>query len=257
MSHRLLVIDDNPSYRTLVRYALAGTDVDIVGEASSAAEGIAEAARLAPDLILLDIVMEEAGGLEALQPLQEVAPDAVVVTVSSYGEHEFWGRSPDLQNVAYLSKGLPPSRLAAELERVLATARSASPKAIDRRSRRFDAELRSAGSSRKFVAETLTDWSCAELVDSATLLVSELVTNAVIHAHSEVELVVHLQPDLVRIEVIDGADEAVRRRDATSEAQSGRGMALIEALASSWGIDTLLAGKSVWFEIPRAPVASP
>lgn len=257
MSSRLLIIDDNPSYRTLVRYALAGTDIEIVGEASNAAGGIAEARRLAPDLILLDIVMEGTNGLEALQPLREAAPGAVVVTVSSYGEHEFWGRAPGLANVAYLSKGLPPSRLASELERVLVSARSSQREALDHRRQRFDADLRSAGGARRFVAEALTAWDCSDMVDSASLLVSELVTNAVIHAHSDVELVVHLEPDLVRVEVIDGADEAVRRRDATSEAQSGRGMALIEALASSWGIDTLLTGKSVWFEMPRTSTSTP
>lgn len=253
MSHRLLVIDDNPGYRTLVRYALAGSEVEIVGEAPNAAAGIVEAARLVPDLILLDIVMEGADGLQALQPLRESAPGAIVVTVSSYGEHEFWGRSPALQNVAYLSKGLPPSQLASELLRILHASRAAAREVLERLSEHFDADLRSAGGARRFVAATLRGWGCSDLVDSVSLLVSELVTNAVVHAHSEVELVVHLQRDRVRVEVIDAADEVVHRRDASSEAQSGRGMALIEALATSWGIDTLLAGKSIWFEVPRTP----
>jgi anti-sigma regulatory factor (Ser/Thr protein kinase) len=84
--------------------------------------------------------------------------------------------------------------------------------------------------------------------------VSELVTNAIVHAHSEVELAVHLRPGRVRIEVVDTARELVRRRDAKDDEQSGRGMALIEALAVAWGIDSLLAGKSVWFEMEREDV---
>jgi anti-sigma regulatory factor (Ser/Thr protein kinase) len=102
------------------------------------------------------------------------------------------------------------------------------------------------------VGSVLETWSCADLEDSVQLLVSELVTNAVVHAQSDVEVALHLREDRVRVEVIDAAAEYVHRRDAGDDEQSGRGMALTEALASAWGIDTLLAGKSVWFEVPRA-----
>ncbi len=251
MSYRLLVIDDNPNYRVLVRYALAGSNVEVVGEATDADEGIEAAARLAPDVILIDLVMESMDGLAALKPLREAAPDATIVTVSSYAEHELWGLSAHLMNVAYVSKSLPPSLLADVLVGAVKSKRASTAELVASERQQFPPDLQSAREARRFVVTTLRAWACEPLVDSVSLLVSELVTNAVIHAHSAVELVLHLSPDKVRVEVIDAANMGVHRRDAASDAQSGRGMALIEALASSWGIDSLLSGKSVWFEVSR------
>jgi anti-sigma regulatory factor (Ser/Thr protein kinase) len=116
---------------------------------------------------------------------------------------------------------------------------------------RFPADVQSARGARRFAARTLDSWGCADTEDAVLLLVSELVTNAVIHARSDVEVILRLRPSRVRVEVVDAATEYVQRRDAASEDQSGRGMALTEALAVAWGIDTLVAGKSVWFEVER------
>jgi anti-sigma regulatory factor (Ser/Thr protein kinase) len=248
--HRLLVVDDNPDYRALVRYALADTSVEVVGEASGPADGVPMAAALQPDLVLLDIVRRDDLGLAAIGPLQAAAPQATIVAVAAYAEHELWGSTKVSAAVAYLPKSTPPTRLCEELVRIR-TNRHATDDVLETARQRFPADLRSAGAARRFVAGVLDGWHLDSLQDSAALLVSELVTNAVVHAHSEVELAVHLRPGRVRIEVVDTAREHVRRRDAKDDEQSGRGMALIEALAVAWGIDSLLAGKSVWFEMER------
>ena len=250
MTYRLLVVDDNPDYRLLVRYALHDTLIDIVGEEASIAAGVRAAGETQPDLILLDAVLGGDDGLLGVRPLQLAAPGAAVVAVASYAEHELWGATPHLDRVAYLSKGTPPTRLCDELLRVLERARAVSDVVATARMR-FPAELQSARAARKFVGPVLEGWGCADLEDSIQLLVSELVTNAVIHAHSDVEVALHLRADRVRVEVVDAAAEYVHRRDAGDEEQSGRGMALTEALATAWGIDTLAAGKSVWFEVLR------
>ena len=248
--HRLLLVDDNADYRALVRYALAGTDVEVVGEAVTPAEGIELAGALAPDLVLLDIVHHGDEGLAAVRPMQEAAPEATIVAVASYAEHELWGRSAHLGAIAYLSKATPPTELGAELVRIIET-RHDTDDVLESARERFTADLKSVRFARQFLADVLDRWGCGELNDSAALLVSELVTNAIVHAHSSVELAVHLRPERVRVEVIDTAREHVRRRDAKDDEQSGRGMALIEALAVAWGIDSLLSGKSVWFEVER------
>jgi DNA-binding NarL/FixJ family response regulator len=250
MSYRALVVDDNPDYRLLVRYALAGSEIDVVGEAATIDGGIRAAEELQPDLVLLDVVLQGSDGLLAVRPLQAAAPSAAVVAVASYAEHELWGASPHLDRIAYVSKGTPPTRLCDELLRVLQTAKAVNDVVATERLR-FPAELQSARAARKFVGSVLERWSCTDLEDSIQLLVSELVTNAVIHAKSDVEVALHLRADRVRVEVIDAATDYVHRRDAGEEEQSGRGMALTEALASAWGIDTLVAGKSVWFEVLR------
>jgi anti-sigma regulatory factor (Ser/Thr protein kinase)/ActR/RegA family two-component response regulator len=251
--HRLLVIDDNPDYRALVRYALARSPIQLVGEAVGPAEGVPLAAELQPDLVLLDIVRRDDAGLAAIGALQEVAPHATIVAVAAYAEHELWGSSPSA-SVAYLPKSTPPTRLCEALV-AIRRSRHDTDDVLQSERRTFPADLRSAGGARRFVAGVLERWGLHELLDSAALLVSELVTNAVIHAHSDVELAVRLRPTRVRIEVVDSARDHVRRRDARDDEQSGRGMALIEALAVAWGIDSLLAGKSVWFEMARSDVA--
>jgi anti-sigma regulatory factor (Ser/Thr protein kinase) len=101
------------------------------------------------------------------------------------------------------------------------------------------------------VDETLRRWDCGEQLDVVTLLVSEVVTNAIVHAGTDVEVSVELKPDAVRIEVSDEAVGLPAPRDATDEETSGRGLALVEALASEWGVDSRPEGKVVWFEVPR------
>jgi CheY-like chemotaxis protein len=250
--HRVLVVDDNADYRALVRYALAGSAIEIVGEATSPADGVRLAGDLQPDAILLDIVDRRDQGLAAVRPMQEAAPAATIVAVASYAEHELWGRATQLGSMAYLSKATPATKLCEALLRIIET-RHDTDDVIETARERFPADLKSVRLARRFVAGVLTSWGFDELQDSAALLVSELVTNAIVHAHSSVELAVHLRPERVRVEVIDTARDHVRRRDAKDDEQSGRGMALIEALAAAWGIDSLLAGKSVWFEMERSP----
>jgi anti-sigma regulatory factor (Ser/Thr protein kinase) len=83
------------------------------------------------------------------------------------------------------------------------------------------------------------------------LLVSELVGNAVSYARSDVEVSVKLLPDRLRIEVADESADRVRRRSADGASVSGRGLAVVESLAESWGVAPRRGGKVVWFELPR------
>lgn len=107
----------------------------------------------------------------------------------------------------------------------------------------------SAALARLFVERTLGDWGCNGLLDASRLLVSELVTNAVLHARTDVELSVRLVPRGVRVEVSDGSSGAPVVRHYEDEAMTGRGLALVEELASTWGVDERAGGKTVWFEI--------
>src|SRR3954447_756874 len=140
MGYRLLVVDDNPDYRLLVRYALEDSVIEVVGEAASIEAGVEAAAALQPHVILLDVVLQGADGLLGVRPLQEAAPGAAVVAVASYAEHELWGESPHLDRVAYVSQGTPPTRLCDELVRVLQTAQAVTDVEASE-SLRFPAEL--------------------------------------------------------------------------------------------------------------------
>ncbi|MFE2446691.1 ATP-binding protein [Streptomyces sp. NPDC059426] len=86
------------------------------------------------------------------------------------------------------------------------------------------------------------------------LLVSEVVTNALIHAHSKVDLRLREYPHRIRVEVRDGnpyppVPTALLDDDARNlEAESGRGLLIVEALATAWGSSPAGRGETTWFE---------
>jgi anti-sigma regulatory factor (Ser/Thr protein kinase) len=81
--------------------------------------------------------------------------------------------------------------------------------------------------------------------------VSEAVTNAVLHAGSRVRLVVREIGATLRIEVSDTSPMLPVARDPGPETPTGRGLLLIDRLASRWGVDADADGKTLWFEVPR------
>ncbi len=117
------------------------------------------------------------------------------------------------------------------------------------------AEPRAAGRARRLVTELLTAWGRDEDTDIARLLVSEVVTNAVrfVGPRSYLRLDVIAHADRLRITVADGSTTRPVIRTPAESDESGRGMHLIAALASRWGIlettQDHTPGKQVWFEL--------
>ncbi|HET7312378.1 MAG TPA: PAS domain S-box protein [Mycobacteriales bacterium] len=110
----------------------------------------------------------------------------------------------------------------------------------------------SARQARRFVAEVLTDAREDELLDVATLLTSELVTNGIVHAHTELRVVVDVTERFVRVEVADGNPSLPARRDYDESAMTGRGMEMVELLAHEFGAEPIDGdGKRVWFRLIR------
>ncbi|MCU1353657.1 MAG: putative anti-sigma regulatory factor, serine/threonine protein kinase [Acidimicrobiales bacterium] len=107
----------------------------------------------------------------------------------------------------------------------------------------------SVRAARQWCTERLEQHGAAELVDTVTLLVSELVTNVVLHAHTACELRMEMG-DRLRVEVRDGSRSAPEPRTPFNlEAGSGRGMVLIDALSDAHGTVIETDGKRVWFEV--------
>jgi two-component sensor histidine kinase len=101
-----------------------------------------------------------------------------------------------------------------------------------------------------FVAGHLAAAGRQDVVEVASLLVSELVTNAIQHAGSEVNVHLEVTENLVRVEVDDASPRAPLRLVVPEDAERGRGLQLVEALAASWGVDQVPGdGKKVWFEV--------
>lgn len=109
----------------------------------------------------------------------------------------------------------------------------------------------SAASARHFVAGVLSSSGFANnCVETAVLLTSEIVTNAVVHAKSALELVVIVDHPMARVQVFDADPTPPVPRLPAVAASRGRGMLVLDALAEAWGFEQLgLAGKYVWFEV--------
>lgn len=105
----------------------------------------------------------------------------------------------------------------------------------------------SVPAARRFVREELRGTDVD--VDTALLLVSEVVTNAVLHARSSVRVVVEPDAALARIEVHDGSPVPPRRHSFSTLSATGRGLRLLEQLALGWGVEPGNDGKVVWFEV--------
>jgi anti-sigma regulatory factor (Ser/Thr protein kinase) len=102
--------------------------------------------------------------------------------------------------------------------------------------------------ARAFIALVLHEWGCEEVEDRAILLVSEVVTNAVKHAGSQAVLSARYDNGRVEIRVEDDDDSLPTLKQADAEAESGRGLMVVNALADHWGIEPLAhGGKSVYF----------
>ena len=103
--------------------------------------------------------------------------------------------------------------------------------------------------SRTFVATTLRRWGLDELVMDAELLTSELVTNALIHARTEVQIAVAVADGSAEIGITDGAPGVPRQRTASYPSEGGRGLRLVDAVAQDWGVANVGSGKQVWFRL--------
>jgi anti-sigma regulatory factor (Ser/Thr protein kinase) len=119
--------------------------------------------------------------------------------------------------------------------------------------RRFPGRPEHISAARRFVAAALAAWPAAQ--EAAQLLVSEVVTNAIQHSASgnqggSLEVRYALDGHEVYVEVLDAGGTAAPRRHAEHlEGSNGRGLALVEALASAWGVHDHQAGRVVWFRL--------
>jgi PAS domain S-box-containing protein len=113
----------------------------------------------------------------------------------------------------------------------------------------------SAGIARRHVTTVLDEAGAAALVDQAQLLVSEVVTNALLHSGGPIGLSVAADEGWACIEVHDTSSLAPSPRHYDDEATTGRGLEIVEVVASRWGVIRQTGGKVVWFELGQPPSA--
>ncbi len=104
-------------------------------------------------------------------------------------------------------------------------------------------------SARRLTERTLTRWGLTALRDVASLLVSELTTNAILHARSSVTVSLSNDSADLLVCVYDTSPLLPRIRNFSRDSGTGRGVRLLNSLASNWGVDSKNGGKCVWFTL--------
>ena len=120
MSIKLLICDDHQVIRTGLASLLAGTEIEIVGEADSGKEALRLAQKLKPDVILLDIRMPDGDGLSTLEKLRAKVPESRVVMLSTYDNPTYIARAVALGASDYVLKGSSRDNIVATIVSVAA-----------------------------------------------------------------------------------------------------------------------------------------
>lgn len=112
MSIRLLLVDDHPVVRSGLRMLLENEpDVEIVGEAGTAAEALEAVDQLEPDVVLMDIGLPDLSGIEAAQRIGERRPGSAVVALTIHEDREYFFRMLEAGAVGYVPKRAAPDEL--------------------------------------------------------------------------------------------------------------------------------------------------
>ncbi|MEV5978701.1 SpoIIE family protein phosphatase [Streptomyces sp. NPDC052114] len=186
-------------------------------------------------------ILEEFPGEGDTDGLERLA-DALVQAVHGPSSHHTTGpladrREDDIAVLLLSRTGRPEQHT--DARRTVLTVAQAEPERI-------------AG-ARRHLRELLHDWADDDQVDSAVLMVSEMLTNVLVHTDGDALMVAEVTGEpgarRLRAEVADGSDDLPHKRHPGELASSGRGLVLMELLAGAWGVDPRGDGKSIWFEL--------
>ena len=133
---------------------------------------------------------------------------------------------------------------------VIGTATPVAPLEGAESSSVFPWDLVSVATSRRFVTDILTSWELGHVVEDAALIVSELATNAVMHARSAFTVLLSYEAGTLCISVRDDCAAVPSIRNPAATVISGRGLRLVSSIAQRWGTDRDGRGKLVWAELP-------
>ena len=241
MTVRVLLVDDVADVRRLVRIALRfHGGFEVVGEAGAGLQAVELATRLRPDIVLLDLGLPDLAGRDVLTRVREVAPGAKVVVFTgadiddrAYYEENAAGYVRKSGDLDYLVQLLDDLGHTGQLDE----------------SARFDADVRSVPLAREFVRRWLQENGADHVFDEASLIVTELAANAVLHADSPYEVRLSRTEGAIRIEVEDADTGTPEPQPFSAVAESGRGIVIVSAISASWGVEAEPHGKVTWAEL--------
>lgn len=120
----------------------------------------------------------------------------------------------------------------------------------------FNSDLASVGEARRFVRRALVGLGAEDLEFEASQLVSELATNAVIHAGTPFDVDLDFDGSELSIRVTDSSPKSPMTKSHSEQATTGRGLRLVGTMATEWGVELRPDGKTVWCKVRSDPAAN-
>jgi CheY-like chemotaxis protein len=237
----VLLVDDVQEVRWVIAQALRLQEgYEVVGEAADGHSAIERARESQPDIVVLDLDLPDLAGRDVISGLRHVAPTAQVVVFTGTESAE---NASDGDVEAFVSKDEEVTHL---IDLIVSLKDRPKRLAVHR----VDAHAAEVAGARNALRSWCRDWGCTDVVDDAVVVVSELVTNAVLHAGTGCELRARVSHDRLRIEVLDEGAGSPDPQLVSDEDEHGRGLILVSALSAAWGVEALDVGKIVWAELP-------
>lgn len=224
-----------------VRDALAArSDLRVLDEVSTTLDAVAAAGRLKPGVLVLDVSLDDVAGHGVLRSVRAISPTTRIVL------HAWAADVTDVPGThAWLTRLV---EVVADPARVVA----------------LDARLvlsedhHSVPLSRRFVTDLLVQWDLDGLVDTCGLVTSELVANAVQHVGGPCALELTQADGVLRVGVADRGRGMPDLQVLGATNPSGRGLHIVSAFATAWGVDHLDDGaKRVWAEMDTGQESAP
>ncbi len=119
MGHRVLVCDDAIFMRTMITDILSGAGYEVVGEAETGLQAVERYRELNPDLVTMDIVMPDMGGIEAVREIVKQAPNAKILMCSAMGQQSLVVEAIQAGAKDFVVKPFQPSRVLEAAQRAL------------------------------------------------------------------------------------------------------------------------------------------
>lgn len=119
VSHTVLIGDDAIFMRSLLREILEQAGYEIVGEATTGAEAVERYKELRPDLMTLEVVMPDIGGIDAVREIVQFDPDARILMCSALGQQALMAEATEAGARDFVVKPFQPSRVLEAVQRVL------------------------------------------------------------------------------------------------------------------------------------------
>ncbi len=236
-----LLVDDAPELRTVLRIALRSHgSFTIAGEAENGADAVRLAGELRPDVIVLDLGLPDLAGRDLLARMRHESPTSRIVIFTGTDTDRTWY---ERRSAGFVVKDTDLEDLIDLLEKVGTGQRHLVGNL------EVPLDFKMIREARASIAALLETWNLAHLNDLATLVVTELVTNSLDHAESPCEVTVIRSAHGIRIEVRDTGEGSPAPQEADLEHERGRGLRIIAALSSAWGVESARASKVVWAEL--------